>query len=236
MRAERPGRQGATADESKELALPEAFLTARSSIAAAKLRPEIELEPLPSPRGIAPFSIAVAATVVVPGEHGAEVLGGPEARDDDDEQDLASGKFVLFHDPRGQDAWQGTFRVVTLVRAELEPDIADDPLLPEVGWAWLLDALRERGVAFHAEGGTVSRCASRGFGSLADRPQETSVEIRASWTPADEDFGAHLEAWSSLLSMSAGLPPDIAGVVPLVGAARRVNRTGGSRPRRDTRR
>ncbi|MEV6784924.1 DUF3000 family protein, partial [Streptomyces sp. NPDC051098] len=33
------------------------------------------------------------------------------------EDDLADGRLVLLHDPAGHDAWQGTFRMVTLVRA-----------------------------------------------------------------------------------------------------------------------
>lgn len=222
---ERSEKRSGAAGEASGPPVPEAFEAARRALSAARLRPEIELEPLPAPRGIAPFSVALAAAVVAPG-------------DADDEDDLASGRFVLLHDPRGQDAWEGEFRAVTLVRAELEPDIADDPLLPEVGWAWLMEALGERGAAFRAEGGTVSRCASRGFGNLAERPRETTVEIRASWTPCDEDFAAHLEAWGALLSMCAGLPPDVAGVVPLVpGDAGRMARYGGqARPRREPRR
>ncbi len=55
----------------------------------------------------------------------------------DGEEDLADGRLVLLHDPAGHDAWHGTFRLVTLVRAELEPEMAADPLLPDVCWSWL---------------------------------------------------------------------------------------------------
>ena len=44
--------------------------------------------------------------------------------------ELGTGRLVLLHDPAGHEAWQGTFRVVTYVRAELEPEMAADPLLP----------------------------------------------------------------------------------------------------------
>lgn len=35
----------------------------------------------------------------------------------------------------------------------------------------------------------------------------TDVELRASWTPLDEDLVPHLAAWCSLLASTAGLPP-----------------------------
>ena len=62
--------------------------------------------------------------------------------------ELATGRLVLLHDPAGHEAWQGTFRVVTYVRAELEPEMASDPLLPGVGWAWLTEALDGHGAGF----------------------------------------------------------------------------------------
>ena len=65
----------------------------------------------PAPQRIAPFAPGVGADVVVGGE------------------ELATGRLVLLHDPAGQDAWGGHFRVVTFIRAALEPEIAADPLL-----------------------------------------------------------------------------------------------------------
>ena len=35
----------------------------------------------------------------------------------------------------------GTYRIVTFVRAGLESDLGNDPLLGQVGWSWLQDAL-----------------------------------------------------------------------------------------------
>ena len=37
--------------------------------------------------------------------------------------------------------WNGDLRLVTLLTAELESDLAGDPLLPAVAWTWLADAL-----------------------------------------------------------------------------------------------
>ena len=50
---------------------------------------------------------------------------------------------MLLHDPDGHEPWEGTFRVVTFVRAELEPEIGADPMLAEVGWSWLMEALAQ---------------------------------------------------------------------------------------------
>lgn len=167
----------------------EPFQRALASLETAQLRPEIVIERVPAPARLAPYSVAVTAEVDVEGE------------------ELATGRFVVLHDPAGQEEWTGTFRLVTYVRAPLEPDIAGDPLFAEVGWAWLTEALTAHGASYVAASGTVTRVASEGFGGLADRPLAAEVEIRASWTPADEQLGAHLAAWGDLLCTVAGLPP-----------------------------
>ncbi len=74
---------------------------------------------------------------------------------------------------------------MTLVRAELEPEMAADPLLPEVCWSWLTGALEARGLAYGEASGTVTMAGSHYFGGLADRRPATQIEIRASWTPRE---------------------------------------------------
>ncbi|WNB84414.1 DUF3000 domain-containing protein [Cellulomonas sp. ATA003] len=180
-------------------ATPAEFMRALHSLRAARLRPEVQLEEVPAPGRIAPYSVALTAEVRLP-------------RDD---EGLAAGRFVVLHDPAGQEAWDGTFRVVTLVRGTLEPEVAADGLLAEVAWTWLEDALDGAGVVAHAAGGTVTRVLSQSFGALADRPDEVEVEIRASWTPPDGDLGPHLSAWATLLCTTAGLPPMPDGVTVL---------------------
>ena len=51
---------------------------------------------------------------------------------------------------------------------------------------------------------------------LAGHGDGAQIEIRASWTPRGDDFGAHLEAWGDLLCLLAGLPPsaDVVGLLP----------------------
>ena len=128
-----------------------------------------------------------------------------------DGEELADGRLVLLHDPDGHDAWHGEFRVVTLARAELEPEMAGDPLLPEVCWSWLTGALAARGAGHHEPSGTVSRASSHYFGGLAERRDDTQIEMRASWTPQERpggggpDTAAHLAAWCDLLCACAGL-------------------------------
>ncbi|MFC8451172.1 DUF3000 domain-containing protein [Kitasatospora sp. NPDC057223] len=200
-----PAQGGGTGKESA----PIEFRDAVEALTGARLRPEVELSPAPAPRRLAPYAFALTASVEVDGE------------------ELSDGRLVLLHDPAGQEAWNGDFRIVTMTRAELEPEMAGDPMLTEVGWAWLLDSLQAHGAGHAEAGGTVTRCASQYFGALADRPSSTEIEIRASWTPADGRFERHLAAWADLLCISAGLPPvpaspqtapdapSLGGVVPM---------------------
>ncbi|MBD2758713.1 DUF3000 domain-containing protein [Yimella sp. cx-573] len=168
-----------------------------------RLRPEVSLTEVPAPGRIAPYSVAMTADV---------------ATSDDDE--LATGRFVVLHDPSCPEPWDGAWRVVTFARAELEPELASDPLLGEVGWSWLTDALHEAGAAFTAEAGTVTRVLSQGFGGLTENGTSVEMEIRASWTPTTDDLTTHLQAWGAMLCTIAGLPPLPEGVVALPGQRR----------------
>lgn len=169
---------------------PETFTRAVRGLTAVQPRAEILLEELPAPRKLAPYSFALGATV----------------RRDDDE--VSTGRLVLLHDPDGHEAWAGEWRLVTYVTAEIEPELAADPLLPGVGWSWLLDALETHGAGYAAAGGTITQTTSTRFGDLAGPPATADLEIRASWSPLDPgNLAVHLEAWCTLLSDTAGLPP-----------------------------
>ena len=180
--------------------VPAAFREAVEALRGARLRPEVVIGDTPAPRKLAAYAFALTATVEVDGE------------------ELADGRLVLLHEPGGHEAWNGEFRLVSLGRAELEPEMADDPLLSEVGWSWLMDGLEQQGARYTEPSGTVSRCSSQYFGALGDREGSTEIEIRASWTPVaacgDGDgagggagFAEHLRAWCELLCLCAGLPP-----------------------------
>jgi hypothetical protein len=170
-------------------AAPEAFTRAVAGLRTAVPRAEIVLEEITAPQRLAPYAFALSATVLRDGE------------------DVASGRLILLHDPAGHEAWQGDIRLVTLITAELEADLAGDPLLPAVGWTWLTDALDLSGARYTAIGGTITQTMSTRFGDLAGPPATADVEIRASWTPVTEDLGAHLQGWCAMLSSTAGLPP-----------------------------
>lgn len=176
---------------------PDSFRQALASLRSAHLRPEVVLDETPAPQRLAPYAIALSAEV----RQGAD--------------DLATGRLVVLHDPEGQDAWAGPTRVVGYVRAACEPEMANDPLLPAVGWSWLLEALQARGATFTAASGTVTRVASESFGALGGGPGSAEVEIRASWSPLDEELGRHLEGFGDLLCQAGGLPPLPPGVATL---------------------
>lgn len=193
--------------------IPLPFRQAVEALSNARTRPEVQLGPMPAPKRLAPFAFALEASVGRWGPAG----GDPESEADAGEEgpeELADGRFVLLHDPAGQDAWHGNFRVVTLGRADLEPELATDPLLPEVTWSWLTQALGSRSLAYGEPSGTVTRSGSSFFGGLASKAPHSELEIRASWTPHTEptagviDAAAHLAAWCELLCQCAGLPPE----------------------------
>jgi hypothetical protein len=149
----------------------------------------VHLAEIAPPGRLAPFTFALTAQVL------------------HDTEELASGRLVLLHDPAGQDAWDGTLRIVTYVTAELDVGMAGDPLLAAVGWSWLIDALAGYGARHTAAGGTVTQTTSVRFGDLAGPPDTADVELRASWTPLDGDLTPHVLAWCDLLCSTAGLPP-----------------------------
>ncbi len=180
-----------TADEAAD------FRTALTSLREVRMRPEIQLEEAPAPQRLAPFALALTADVVV------------------DDEDLGNGRLVVLHDPEGQEAWGGTFRVVAFIKATLETEMAADPMLAEVGWSWLMEALETHGATFSNISGTVTRVTSESFGGLADRPLEGQIEVRASWTPQDADLAPHALAWAEVLGQAAGLMPLPAGVAQL---------------------
>jgi hypothetical protein len=189
--------------------VPEEFSVALAAIRAVTPRSEVVLEETPAPQRLAPYAVALTADVVSPLDPDVEI---------------GTGRLVLLHDPAGHEAWQGTFRLVTYVRAELEHEMAADPLLPGVGWAWLTESLEAHQAGFTAASGTVTRVASESFGAIAAEAASAQIEIRASWTPLDDAFGAHLLAWCELLCTTAGLPPVAPGVVSLPTRRRSARR------------
>jgi hypothetical protein len=193
----------------------------RDAVAAA--RGDLELESWPAPKRLAPLAVALAATAYRDGEEAGE------------------GKLMLLYDPAGQDGWTGTFRFVAHVHADVEEEMAADPLLGEVGWSWLTDALDLHAPGYAAPSGTVTRVITEGYGAKSDDPPATGFELRASWCPAEgagggeiaDEIAGAVAAWCELLASAAGLPAQ--GTVAIGGRpvnARELGSGSGSAGRR----
>ncbi|RZU32288.1 DUF3000 domain-containing protein [Blastococcus saxobsidens] len=187
--------------------VPAVFRAALESLAAVRVRPEIELEHIPAPKRLAPFAHAIGARVPDPDG------------DDEDDGEIASARFIVLFDPEGHEAWHGTMRCVGYLSAATDEQLVDDTMFSEVAWSWLTDALGEAEAGHHTVGGTVTRTASTRFGELAGPEHSVDVEIRASWTAEGTDLDRHLLAWLEVLGNAAGLPPP---GVRLLGPSDRV--------------
>jgi hypothetical protein len=186
-----PARAPGSAAEVTFTAAAAAFMAGRD----AQTERHLQFEDVPAPKRLAPYATAIAATV---------------QRDD---ADVAWGRLVLLYDPDGQQGWDGSFRLVAYIRAEVEPEIAADPLLGEVGWSWLSEALDAHVPGYAVPSGTVTRVITEGFGAKRDELPLTGFELRASWSPAGPgdldtlDLSGHIAAWCDCLSAAAGLEP-----------------------------
>ncbi len=155
-------------------------------------RADFTVREIPAPASLAPEAYAIAGDV------------RPRAHDVDSE--YGTGRLILLHDAAEPDAWAGPWRIVCFAQAPLESEIGTDPLLADVAWSWLIDALEARGASFHSASGTATKTLSKGFGGLAAEGDGAQIELRASWSP-DGDLAAHVDAWAELVCMLAGLPP-----------------------------
>ncbi|SFU08031.1 DUF3000 domain-containing protein [Arthrobacter sp. ov118] len=199
--------------------VPADFLFALGTLRQARCRSELHLDEIPAPSRLAPFAVALGAEVIGPGGANGAIHGPAAAAlapaSGGDDVELATGRFILLHDPDGSDVWDGEFRIVTYIRAQLEPEMGNDEMLGSVAWTWLVEALEDHGAPYRSAGGTATRVLSESFGTLADRPDSIEIELRASWTPATPDITSHLEAWSDMVCIFAGLPPLPEGVTAL---------------------
>lgn len=181
-----------TVDEPRPPAGASAFASVAESLRALTFRSDFTVREIAAPGSLAPDAIALAGDV------------RPDA--DGIDSEYGTGRFILLYDPEEPTAWDGAWRVVCFAQAPLEPEIGVDPLLADVAWSWLIDALHTRGATFHAASGTATKTLSKGFGTLADEGDGAQIELRASWSPGG-DLTAHVAAWAELVCMLAGLPP-----------------------------
>lgn len=166
-----------------------------ASLKNLEFRPEFIVEEVPAPARLAPKSIALALDVV-----------------DSEDNDIANGRFVVLHDPEGQETWDGNLRIVTFLRAPIETDVMNDEIFDDVAWSWLTDALGDCADGFHNLSGTVTRTVSKSYAGIEDRDSESDVELRASWTPNTTNLGEQLNSWLHFVEVCAGLLPIPHGV------------------------
>ncbi len=182
------------------------FSRARELVMALELRSDFTVREIPAPAGLAPETLALAGDVR-PHEEGESPYG--------------TGRLVLLYDPEVPDGWESPWRIVSFAQAPLETEIGVDPLLAEVAWSWLTDALASHQAPYRAVSGTATKTLSRGFGTLAEEGDGAQIELRASWSPTDNIAG-HVAAWAELVCMLAGLPPGSERIA--VFGARKVER------------
>lgn len=175
------------------------------SVVSARTRGDISLVQGPTPQRLAPHAMTMLASVA-----------DPDSPDDD----CAMGRFVVLHEPSGHPAWNGTWRIVTFLSAQMDAEVAHDPMLPAVAQMWLHEGAALSGITIAELSGTVTMSQSYPFGELAEKQPDADVEIRCSWTPQTDadgaiDARAHLRAWLHVVATAAGLPPEIEGVPSL---------------------
>ncbi|MDN5688604.1 MAG: DUF3000 domain-containing protein, partial [Brachybacterium sp.] len=175
------------------------FRAAVDAMTSAALRPEFTWREIPAPSKMAPSTWACTGEILV------------------HDEELASGRLVILHDPAGQESWDGTYRMVALVQAQLEPEFAVESMLGDVAWSWVTESLELHGADSRELGCTATRVVSQSYGALAERPSTVDVEMRVSWTPENEaevdggdlapELAPHFAAWTAMLAAAGGLPP-----------------------------
>lgn len=163
-------------------------------------RDEFTVSEIPAPHRIAPDAMALDATVC------------------EGDRSLGQGRLIILHDPEAPEAWQGTTRLVTVARAEVDLEMATDPLLSGVARSWLTDALDNLKAPYTCLAGTATSVVSRSFGGLDDKPQESRIELRASWTPSSTTRPSSTPTWRPgriCCATSAGFHAADPGVVML---------------------
>lgn len=181
--------------------VPTEFSQAADSLAKPTLRSELEIEQIASPNGIAPHALAFSAEI--PNK-------ASESRN------RGVGRIVFIYDESQNETWGGNMRIIAYGKSplmEVEQGVHEDP----THWYWgtLTRALKLHGAIYSHEAGTVTVMTSKGMGSLSEDNPTNEIELRASWTPMDGDFGLHFAAWQDLIAGMAGYSPDGDSVISL---------------------
>ncbi|AOZ73470.1 hypothetical protein BK816_04645 [Boudabousia tangfeifanii] len=146
---------------------------------------------VPAPKTLAPYAAALSLA----------------SKQTEDENPLIHGRLVILYDPQGQEAWQGDFRLVMMLHAQTDQEMASDPVIKRVAWDWLHEALDATGADASLLTGTVTVESSESFGSLRSMGEQAYLEVRASWSPGSANLGPQIEAWAQLAQLCSGKEP-----------------------------
>ena len=120
-----------------------AFLAGRD----AQGHRDVQFEDVPAPKRLAPYATAIAATV---------------QRDD---ADVAWGRLVLLYDPDGQPGWDGFFRLVAYIRAEVGARNGGRSAARRGGLELAFRGPDGSVTGYAVPSGTVTRVITEGFGA-----------------------------------------------------------------------
>lgn len=168
---------------------PAEFAAAAISLGEPFLRGELDTTQIAAPKGIAPTALAFAAEVPNKADTAAN---------------RGVGRIVFIHDPEQFFVWGSNFRVIAYGKSPVETDVHRDEDPANYYWNLLIRALEKHNVKYTNEAGTVTKMSSTGMGSLASEAPASEVELRASWSPKEGDFGSHFAAWQDLIATMAG--------------------------------
>jgi hypothetical protein len=164
---------------------------------SAKFRPELAIMAAPAPKKLAPFGLSLLGEIDLAAH-------------------FADARVVVLYNPDGDPAWNSTARVIIFIKADIEAELADDPMILQIAWQWLTESLTKFEATAVELSGTVTRTSSRGYGAI-DEASPSTIEIRASWSPVTEaELVNHISAWGELVCVAAGLGPE--GVAQLRGS------------------
>lgn len=179
--------------------VPEPFAQGLMSLRTAARQIPLTLKEIPGPSRAAAFAVALSGSL-------------PDPVDPDNE--IADGNFVVLYD-LDDDGGPGRFKVIVMVRAELDAEMSIDPMLPDVAWTWLEESL-DRCTQYASElGGAVTRTITTNHGRSRAHEGSVELELRASWTASTSDLGEHLHAWAQTLHNCAGQPLLLDGITTL---------------------
>jgi hypothetical protein len=169
---------------------PGDFQMALESLKNLKHRVELVVEEIESPRGLGEHAVSYAAELPNKATESAN---------------HGVGRIVFVYDESQSAIWGSNMRIIAYGKSPLaavDRGVEEEPA--PWYWALLIQSLKQNGAGYTHEAGTVSVLTSQGMGALADDAPTNQIELRASWSPTDNNFLPHFNAWQDLIAALAG--------------------------------